>query len=574
MRDIGMTAAPSAIPANTFLVYGDTRCISGDAFIGYQVRTQANELQNSKGGSLARLFHRFHGKKFPGSGSYQRNQTIDSTFWVPTMMEDGRIFQNKIINVIDSGERECVRIRTVGGIELICTPDHPIAESDTAFGFTLAAELKIGAQILTHKHVWWTPEIEAQPRVNRPEIFVKHHPTASTKVVHDLKTGKDYNYKRVRRSRAVYEANMNGLRLEDFVARLNENRLEGLLFLTSDVHIHHKDENKLNDVPENLLAMSNSEHSREHFVLPNGKPRCGSYIAVHDVVSSIESIGKHHTYDIKVTGPYHNFVADGFIVHNSGKSEFGATFPRPLIIADVAERGYETIQTMDRAKWWEPDVDPIIKGIDNIGDLAQIVAFAQPLIQSGRILSVVFDAFTFYADFYLAKLIEMNPGMDNRQVYGKLATHLQWVRNLLHQLPVNIVWSCLAAAPEAGAEGQPAKAGLPMIPGSQGPKFAAGVSYLMYSRVIQKREGGKVTGETFELRTKQFNQFAAGNRLGLNVLPDPFIMGSYSDLAPHLGLDIEAMKGAMKPITGAVPAVRAPTPIARPPIQRPAVARR
>jgi hypothetical protein len=260
--------------------------------------------------------------------------------------------------------------------------------------------------------------------------------------------------------------------------------------------------------------------------------------------------------------PFNTFLVYGET--RSGKSEFGATFPRPLIIVDVGERGYETIQKMDRSKWWEPNVMPIMKGIDNMGDIANIVTFAQPLIATGRILSIVFDAFSFYADFYLAKLNELMPNADNRQIYGKLGTHLQYVRNALHQLPVNVVWNCLAAAPETSENGI-SKNGMPLIPGSQGPKFGAGVSYLMYSRLAQKREGGKVVAEQFELRTKQYNSYAAGSRLGMNALPDPFIMGTYRDLAPHLGFDVDAMYRAMKPITGAVARPASTAPV-KPPV--------
>ncbi len=186
MREISLDEKPAQLPINTFLMYGPSGCISGDAFIQYSVRTRAGELQNKKGGTLARLFHRFHRVKFPGMGSYQRKQTIDSEFWCSSMTEGGRIFHNKIVDVIDSGVRDCVRIRTVGGYELICTPDHPIATDETEFGFRAASELIVGSTILMHKNVRWTPEAENAPRVNRPEVYVKHHPHAPTKIVRDV----------------------------------------------------------------------------------------------------------------------------------------------------------------------------------------------------------------------------------------------------------------------------------------------------------------------------------------------------------------------------------------------------
>jgi hypothetical protein len=255
----------------------------------------------------------------------------------------------------------------------------------------------------------------------------------------------------------------------------------------------------------------------------------------------------------------------------TGKSKFGATFPRPLIIADVGERGYETVQNMQPEEWFEPDVKPIIKGIDQVSDLQAIIEYAKPLIASGRILSVVFDAFTYYADFYLSHLQMLMPNADGRQIYGKLGTHLQWVRSAFHGLPVNVVWNCLASAPERDEDGTTTVSGGPMIPGKQGAKFAAGVNFLFYTRVEQVRKDGKIANERFELRTKQYKLYAAGSRVGVNPLPDPFVMGGYKDLLPHMGYDEDSVRRALKPISNSTTTSAArPVPVPRPPIRRPA----
>lgn len=253
----------------------------------------------------------------------------------------------------------------------------------------------------------------------------------------------------------------------------------------------------------------------------------------------------------------------------TGKTRFGATFPRPFIFVDVGERGYETIQTMDRDLWWEPTVAPIIVGIDQMSDFAAAVQQRLlPLIASGRVLSVVFDAFSFYCDFYLMQLMKTMDGADNRQIYGKLGTHLQFVRNTLHQLPVNVLWNCLAAAPESGDSGT-TKMGGPLIPGSQGPKFAAGVNYLFYTRLVQKREKGEISEERYEIHTRQYAMYAAGNRLGdANSLPNPFVGGTYAELLPYLGYDPDDVRKAIKPI--AQTNVAKPVAVAtKPPIAKP-----
>jgi hypothetical protein len=51
----------------------------------------------------------------------------------------------------------------------------------------------------------------------------------------------------------------------------------------------------------------------------------------------IEYVGERETYDIEVDGPYHNFVANGFIVHNSRNSASSRAIPTKKLIERVLE---------------------------------------------------------------------------------------------------------------------------------------------------------------------------------------------------------------------------------------------
>jgi hypothetical protein len=255
--------------------------------------------------------------------------------------------------------------------------------------------------------------------------------------------------------------------------------------------------------------------------------------------------------------PRHTFLVYGDT--RTGKTVFGATLPRPLIIADVTEGGYQSIRNMDRSQWFEPDVEPIIKGVENMNDLAQLSPVIDDLVARNRVMSIVFDAFTFYTDFFLNKLIQNQAAAgkapDNRAAYGSLGLHLREVRTSLHLKGTNVLWSCLAKHPETDDP-----KGRPLIPGQQSDKFAAGVDFLWHSRVEQKREGGKIVNTEYQLRTKQFGSYIAGNRLGVNAdaLPDPFV-GTYADLITYLGYDVEAIRGAMPAIKPATAVAAKPT---------------
>ena len=52
-------------------------------------------------------------------------------------------------------------------------------------------------------------------------------------------------------------------------------------------------------------------------------------------VKSIDYVGMRETYDVEVEGPYHNFVANGFIVHNSRNSASSRAIPTSKLIERV-----------------------------------------------------------------------------------------------------------------------------------------------------------------------------------------------------------------------------------------------
>ncbi len=243
----------------------------------------------------------------------------------------------------------------------------------------------------------------------------------------------------------------------------------------------------------------------------------------------------------------------------TGKTFFGATMPRPFIIADATESGYTTILNMDRSLWFEPNVEPIIVAVENMSDVAQAMARIDALIASKRIYSLVFDAFSFYTDFYLNGLIMAQAKTDMRQAYGSLGIHLRQVRTNIHSRPISVMWNCLAKHPD-----QDDPKGRPLIPGQQADKFSAGVDFLVHSQVETFKEGGKIVATEHRIRTRPFGSYIVGNRLGDSVdLPDPFV-GTYSDFLAALGHDVDAIRNAMpKPGAVAAPVVAKP---AAPPI--------
>lgn len=266
--------------------------------------------------------------------------------------------------------------------------------------------------------------------------------------------------------------------------------------------------------------------------------------------------------DIEIDAPATQLPVNTFLIYGdtrTGKTEFAATFPRPLIIADATEGGFSTIGNMDRSKWFEPERKPIIKAIDMMNDLATLSPWVDEQIKAGNVRSIIFDAFSFYCDFFLAQLVRVNPTMDTRQLYGKLGTHLREIRTNYTLKGVNVAWLTLAKHPETDDP-----KGRPMLPGMNADKFAAAVDFLFHTDKSQERKDGKIVAEHFNVHTRPHGSYIAGNRLGVNAdsLPNPF-QGTYADLITYLGYDPEALR---KTLASFKPAVAKPVTV----INRPA----
>jgi recombination protein RecA len=95
-------------------------------------------------------------------------------------------------------------------------------------------------------------------------------------------------------------------------------------FLSSDQHIHHKDGNRINNILSNLEIVSNSEHLKTHCKNERFKNNL-NFVAVLDTILTISPVGIKRVFDIKMEAPFHNFIADKFVVHNSGKTTLALT---------------------------------------------------------------------------------------------------------------------------------------------------------------------------------------------------------------------------------------------------------
>ncbi|MHA1590936.1 MAG: FAD-dependent thymidylate synthase [Candidatus Heimdallarchaeaceae archaeon] len=114
------------------------------------------------------------------------------------------------------------------------------------------------------------------------------------------------------------------------------------------LEVHHKDKNIYNNFDDNLIKVCSSCHK----MLDHGWHLAKK--AQLDEIVEISFMGEKNTFDIEMQSPYHNYIADGFVVHNSTRYcnyKSGVTFIIPPWL-DIDEGDYSTIIVRETEHYW------------------------------------------------------------------------------------------------------------------------------------------------------------------------------------------------------------------------------
>jgi len=113
------------------------------------------------------------------------------------------------------------------------------------------------------------------------------------------------------------------------------------------LEVHHKDKNTKNNNIENLIKVCCKCHNLLHH---------GWYVGtkiIDDEILSIDFIGTEDVFDISMKSPFNNYIANGFVVHNStrycnySKNKFGMeiTFINPTF--ELTERDKKFLKCVE-----------------------------------------------------------------------------------------------------------------------------------------------------------------------------------------------------------------------------------
>jgi predicted ribonuclease YlaK len=295
---------------------GVAGCLSGDTLIPIN--------RNKKGWTITieNLYNRLHRKENP-TGKWWRK---DSKTYVQYREEkSGTIRLVELVNVIKSGEKVVYGLETEGGNKILATRDHKFF---TEKGWLSLSELKVGDLV-------WTKGTQQNVTIKKKKPLYRHvaglinHPhrvvnKKNSVVAHHL----------------VIESDLNKLSYAEYIEILRDKNgivNHNLRFIDpSKEVVHHIDGNYINNEINNLKLMPIGEHRKLHAY--DGQMNNVLFKSKLDKISSIMKKDSRMTYDIILKDEPHNFVANNFIVHNSGKTFLATAYAMQQLKAGEFQR--------------------------------------------------------------------------------------------------------------------------------------------------------------------------------------------------------------------------------------------
>jgi thymidylate synthase ThyX/DNA-directed RNA polymerase subunit M/transcription elongation factor TFIIS len=271
----------------------------------------------------------------------------------------GELIYSPIKNIYYNGEKEVYEVKTKLGYTLKCTLDHKIFSEN---GYKELGHLKIGSNIfingknisseLLYRDKDWLFYQNITLNKTFVEISKEFNFNVSTlknwaRKFRIPKKGTGYFNKgkipwnkglsenddnRVKKQANIlrtfhYDSSKKGIKIMKKNTVNYQKHMKShceICGIKNNLEVHHIDNNRSNNYPENLITTCKSCHQRIHYK--------NLEIIYLDEIVSINKIGIEKVYDIEMHD-YHNFVANGVIVHNCNysKDKFGneLTFIQP-----------------------------------------------------------------------------------------------------------------------------------------------------------------------------------------------------------------------------------------------------
>jgi replicative DNA helicase len=283
---------PGLQAGQLMIILAKTGCLTGDTEIAVNRCAKGFKI------TLAKMHERWVGTKY----AWDRTK--------PTFVQraDGGVVRlGEVSDVVYSGVKPVYEVTTTTGRAVKATKEHPFLTVD---GWKKLGELEVGDGVLVNGGRS-TKGSQGKPHY-RKRSGLSQHPYRSVRYA-------GTNHDCVWTHRLVAEAELNQLDLDTFLSACRTGPIEGLTFLDPEVYaVHHIDQDSHNNDPANLKVLTHAEHWALH-AADGAQNNVLEQVDI-ETVASVEYLGEQDTYDISMKDEPHNFMANGFAVHNSGKT--------------------------------------------------------------------------------------------------------------------------------------------------------------------------------------------------------------------------------------------------------------
>lgn len=271
----------------------------------------------------------------------------------------GELVKNKIVKVYKTGVKPCYEIKTKHGRSLVCTADHRIL---TKNGYVPLHDIHIGDYVMSNglpllENREWIYNYYITQNHTRAETAAKigcceatlykafqkygikkplsdrpnRHPGHGVKGMFSAEAIDKLHNIHLGENNCKYKENVHDLTADgarNRSRRLIQKQSCCVCGSTSRLEVHHIDHDPYHYTEDNLEVLCSKCHKQRHGIL--------SKLAVFsDPVISIVFVGNREVYDVEMEAPFHNFVANGIVVHNCQEStryvnyKDGLTFIEP-----------------------------------------------------------------------------------------------------------------------------------------------------------------------------------------------------------------------------------------------------
>jgi len=285
---------------------GKCQCGCGE---NTRVPTKTNRHKNQTAGVPLRFVH----------GHQSRIQRWENAVQIRAYKGELGIGLQPITNIVKSGVKEIYELVLAKGDTVFVlrgTADHPIM-TDT--GWVQLGSLHYGTRVMVDRHSPQPAAQQSKPKPRDTHVWnLWNHPYG--RKVQTPNKGPGYSI-RIPRHVAAWEANQNDLTMEQYTQIMRSGDPTELTLVDPTTHvIHHKDRDHYNDNPANLELLTIEEHNKLHGNEEFYK-NFGNAIPDYAIVVGVRNTNQSEmTYDVCCEQPYHSFVANGIVVHNSGKT--------------------------------------------------------------------------------------------------------------------------------------------------------------------------------------------------------------------------------------------------------------